>query len=144
LDVIVIVRFLPKKLLKISRRKISHQLLRFFLFPSFCNMHCLLAICSFVATLALGLWPKQGLAKVWAKSGAWESSCFWDCKSVEEWTFTLLSELSLWELESKWTTKFSEGDYRSHNSLDWRVPCTIENLLERKCLKWAHTTHLGT
>jgi len=53
-----------------------------------------------VATLALGSWPRQGLVKVRAKMEAQES-CFmflgvWE--SVREWTFTLPSELPLWEM----------------------------------------------
>jgi len=34
-------------------------------------------------------------------------------KSVREWTFTLSSELPFWELESRWTPEFSEGNCRS-------------------------------
>jgi hypothetical protein len=26
--------------------------------------------------------------------------------------------------------------------MDWSVPYTIGKLLERRCLKWAHMTHL--
>jgi len=26
--------------------------------------------------------------------------------------------------------------------MDWRFPYIIENILERKCLKWARMTHL--
>jgi hypothetical protein len=64
-------------------------------------------------------------------------------KSVREWTPTLLSELPLWELESQWTYKSLEGNFRGQNSLDWKVPYTIENILERRCMKWARMTHLG-
>jgi len=63
---------------------------------------------------------------------------------VKEWTFTLPRELSLWELESRWTLKSLKNDCRGQNPLDWRVPYIIENLLERRCLKWAHMTHLDT
>jgi hypothetical protein len=65
-------------------------------------------------------------------------------KSVREWTFTLLSELSFWELESQWIPEFLEGDYRGQNSLDWNVPYIIEKFLERQCLKWVHMSHLNT
>jgi hypothetical protein len=62
-----------------------------------------------------------------------------------EWmNLTLTSELPLWELESQWTSKFLKGNWRGQNSLDWRVTYIIENFLERRCLKWAHMTHLGT
>jgi hypothetical protein len=63
-------------------------------------------------------------------------------KSVREWTLTLPRELPLWEFESQWTPESSEGDRRGQNSLDWGVPYIIENILERRCLKWAHMTHL--
>jgi hypothetical protein len=39
-------------------------------------------------------------------------------KSVKKWTLTLPSEFPFWELESQWTPEFSEGDYKSQNSLD--------------------------
>jgi len=48
----------------------------------------------------------------------------------------------LWELESQWTLKFSEGNYKGQNLLDWKVFYIIGKFLERKCLKWAHMTHL--
>ncbi len=55
-----------------------------------------------VATLTLGSRPIQGLAKVRAKYEAQESHFMLPGvqESVREWTLTLLSELSLWELES--------------------------------------------
>jgi hypothetical protein len=56
-----------------------------------------------VTTLALGSWSKQRFAKVQAKSEAWESNFMlpgmWE--SVREWTSTLQTKLSLWELESR-------------------------------------------
>jgi hypothetical protein len=56
-----------------------------------------------VATLALGLWPRQGFARVRAKKEARESHLMLlgVQKSVREWTFTLPSELTFWELESQ-------------------------------------------
>jgi hypothetical protein len=63
-------------------------------------------------------------------------------KSVREWTFTLLRELSFWELESQWTFEFLKSDYKGQNSLDWDVPYVIGKLLELKCLKWDRMTHL--
>jgi hypothetical protein len=65
-------------------------------------------------------------------------------KSVREWTLTLPSELPFWELESQWTPKFSEGDCKGQNSLDWGVPYIIGKLLECRCPKWACMTHLDT
>jgi hypothetical protein len=57
----------------------------------------------FVATLALGLQQRQGLARVWAKREAWESHLMLPRlqKSVREWTLTLPSELPFWELETQ-------------------------------------------
>jgi len=65
-------------------------------------------------------------------------------KSVKEWTLTLPSELPFWELESQWTPEFLKGDYRGQNSLDWDIIYIIGKLLECRCLKWAHMTHLNT
>jgi hypothetical protein len=65
-------------------------------------------------------------------------------RKLREWTSTLPSQFSLWELESQWIPESLEGDYRAQNSLDWRVLYTIGNLLELKCLKWARMTHLDT
>jgi hypothetical protein len=97
-----------------------------------------------VATLALGLQPRQGLARVQAKRETWELHFMLPGvqKSVREWTLTLPRELSLWELESQWTLKFLESNCRGQNSLDWSVPYIIEKILERRCLKCARMTHL--
>jgi hypothetical protein len=65
-------------------------------------------------------------------------------KSGREKTLTFPSEFPFWELKSQWTLKFLEDDYRSQNSLHWKVPYIIGKLLERKCLKWAYMTHLDT
>jgi hypothetical protein len=53
------------------------------------------------------------------------------------------NELPLWELEFRWTSKFSEGNCRGQNSLDWKVHYTIGNFLECRCLTWARMTHLA-
>jgi len=100
----------------------------------------------YVATLALGSWPRQGLVKVRAKREAQESHFMLSGmqESVMKWTLTLSSELPLWELESLWTSKFLESDYRGQNPLDWKVPYIIGRLLEHKYLKWARMTHLDT
>jgi hypothetical protein len=65
-------------------------------------------------------------------------------ESVKEWTPTLPNELSLGELKSQWILEFSRRDCRGQNPLDWEVHYIIENLLECRCLKWAHMTHLGS
>jgi hypothetical protein len=56
--------------------------------------HALLPL-EVVATLTLGLWPKQMLMKVQAKYEARESHFMLSGvqESVREWTFTLASEL---------------------------------------------------
>jgi len=64
-------------------------------------------------------------------------------ESVREWTFTLPSELPLWELESRWTSKCLEDDFKGQNPMDWRVIYTIRKLLKPRCLKWACMTHLN-
>ncbi len=63
-------------------------------------------------------------------------------ESVRDWTLTLPRELPLWGLESRWILEPSERNWRGQNSMDWEVPYIIENLLERRCLKWARMTHL--
>jgi len=62
--------------------------------------------------------------------------------SVREWTLTLPRQLPLWEMESRWTPKTSESDYRGQNWLDCDVLYIIGNILERRCLKWARIAHL--
>jgi hypothetical protein len=100
----------------------------------------------FVTTLALGSWPRQGLTRVKAKKETQESHLMLPGvqESVREWTFTLPSELPLWELESRWSPESSENNYRGQNPLDWRVTYIIEKFLKLKCLKWAHMTHWDT
>jgi hypothetical protein len=65
-------------------------------------------------------------------------------KSVREWPHTLPSGLPLWELEYLWTPKFSENDLKGQNSLDWRLPYNIRNILRLICLKWVLMIHLST
>jgi hypothetical protein len=98
-----------------------------------------------VGTLTLGSQTRQGLAKVQAKSEAQESHFMlpWVWENVREWTFTLPNELPLWELESQWTSEFSESNRKGQNPFHWRVPYIIAKLLKRRCLKWARMTHLG-
>ncbi len=61
---------------------------------------------------------------------------------MREWTFTLLSKLPFWELESQWTPEFLKGDRRGQNPLVWRVLYIIGKLLKPGCLKWVRVTHL--
>jgi hypothetical protein len=99
-----------------------------------------------IATLTLGSWPRQMLAKVRIKSGL-EShiSCPRGVESMgecENWTSTLPSEVPLWELESRWSLKFSKSNFRGQNPSDWDVPYNVENVLEHRCLKWVCMTNL--
>ncbi len=59
---------------------------------------------SLVATLTLGLQPRQGFIRLHAKKQARESHLVLPRvqKNVRKWTFTLPSELPFWKLES-WT-----------------------------------------
>jgi hypothetical protein len=98
----------------------------------------------FVATLALGSWPKQGLARLRAKKEAWESHHMLP-KVQRVWGNEpshshVNSHCGNWSL--KWTPDFLECDYRGQNPLVWRVFYIIGNLLKRRCLKWACMTHL--
>jgi len=63
-------------------------------------------------------------------------------ESVREWTLTLPRQLPLWEMESQWTPKTSESDYRGQTSMSCGVLYIIEKLLKRRCLKWACIVHL--
>jgi hypothetical protein len=107
-------------------------------------MPLLLVVVANVVTLTLGLRPRQGFGKVWAKKEAWESHLMllgvWE--NVREWTSTLPSELPLWELESWWISRFSESNCKGQNTLNWKVFYIIEKILECRSLKWACMIHL--
>jgi len=45
-------------------------------------------------------------------------------------------------MESRWTSKISESDFRGQNSTACDLLYIIGNLLERRCLKWACIIHL--
>jgi len=60
-----------------------------------------------VATLALGLRPRQRFARAWAKKSVKE------CEHED----TLPNELPLWELESRWTLELSKSDCKGQNTL---------------------------
>jgi hypothetical protein len=51
-------------------------------------------------------------------------------------------QLPLWEMESRWTPKTSDGDFRGQNSMACVVFYIIGKLLEHRCLKWAYIAHL--
>jgi hypothetical protein len=93
--------------------------------------------------LSLGLATMVKAYKGAGQEWAWESHfmLMGVQKSVREWTPTFPNELPLWELESQWIPKSSEGNCRGPNSLDWIFFYIIENILERRCLRWARMTH---
>ncbi len=87
----------------------------------------------------------------------------WACKGVgQEWSpkVTFHAPWSVIECEGmnlhipKWACTLGvgvpmdswilESNFKDKKLLDWRVAYIIENLLEHKCLKWVHMTHLGT
>jgi hypothetical protein len=45
-------------------------------------------------------------------------------------------------MESQWTPKTSESDFRGQNSMSCGVIYIIKNLLECRCLKWVRIAHL--
>jgi hypothetical protein len=48
----------------------------------------------------------------------------------------------LWELESRWTPKSSEGDCKGQNSMAWRFFYINGKFLKRRYLKWARIARL--
>jgi hypothetical protein len=64
-------------------------------------------------------------------------------ESVREWTLTLPRQLPLWEMESRWTPKTLESDFRGQTSMDYGVLYIIGKLLKRRYLKWARLAHLN-
>ncbi len=60
---------------------------------------------------------------------------------MREWTLTLPRQLPLWEMESRWTPKTSESNFRGQNPMDCGVLYIMRKLLKRKCLKWARIAH---
>jgi len=96
-----------------------------------------------VATLALCLWPRQRGCKSAGQKEARESHHILvgiqEC--VREWTLTLTRQLPLWEMESMWTFKTLESDFRGQNSMDCGVLYIIRKLLKLRCLKWVHIIH---
>jgi hypothetical protein len=98
----------------------------------------------YVATLALGSRPRQGVARLRAK------------KETRESHHMLLGVQTVWGNEPshsqmnshsgswspKWTPESSKRDCRGQNSMAWDVFYTIGKVLKRKCQKWARITHL--
>ncbi len=100
-----------------------------------------------VATLTLGLRPRQGLTKVRAKSEARESHFMlptgWEYGRVGELNLHIPKwTLPLWEVEFRWIFESSKENCKDQNPSDWGVPYIIGKLLEHRCLNWARMTHL--
>jgi hypothetical protein len=97
-----------------------------------------------VTTLALGLRPRQGVARLQAKRETREThhmlpgvQRMWG----SEPSFSQVSShCGSWS--PKWTPKFSEHNFKGQNPSVGKVLYIIEKLLKRRCLKWAHITHL--
>jgi hypothetical protein len=45
---------------------------------------------------------------------------------------------------SLWSLEYLESNERGQNSLDWKPPYTIGNILKLRYLKWDHMIHLNT
>jgi hypothetical protein len=103
------------------------------------------ALLHVVATLVLGSRPRQGLAKVRTKSEAritfHTPRNVGECEGMNPHTPKWILILGVWV---QWISKFLEDNFKGQNSLDWQVSYIIENLLELRCPKWAHMTHLDT
>jgi hypothetical protein len=109
-------------------------ILHIFIYFNMCNF--LSTIIMIVTTLVLGSWPRHEFTRGWAKRRTWE------CGRVWGWTFTLPSELPCWELDSRWTPKTLENDYKRQNPSPWGVLYIIANLSKCRCPKWARMIHL--
>jgi len=64
-------------------------------------------------------------------------------RSMREWTLTLPRQLPLWEMESRWSPKNSESNFRGQNSMACGILYIIGKFLELKCLKWACIAYLN-
>jgi hypothetical protein len=96
--------------------------------------------------------PSLGLAtKIMACKGAGQegspgvtSHALESVGKCEGMNTQILKWVPIWELESRWTPKFSKNNFKGQNPLDWGVHYIIGKILERRCLKWFHMTHLDT
>jgi len=61
---------------------------------------------------------------------------------MKEWTLTLPRQLSLWEMESRWTLEILESNLKGQNLMACGVPYITRKLLELTCLKCARIVHL--
>jgi hypothetical protein len=79
-----------------------------------------------VATLALGSWPRQRLARLWAKRKPQNEG---KSEGMNPHTPKWASILRVW------SPKSLENNFRGQNLMDWRVPYIIKRLLKLICLK---------
>jgi hypothetical protein len=96
-----------------------------------------------VATLALGLRPRERGCKVAGQKGdlGVTSHAFGSAKSVREWTLTLPSDLPCWELESRNDSRIFKA-WLQGSKLFALKSFIIEKILKCRCLKWACIAHL--
>ncbi len=96
-----------------------------------------------VTTLALGSRLRQGFRKLQAKRGARNHTmCSRECERMWANEPSHPQGSSTLRVKIPVDSRISEGDCKGQNSMDWRVPYIIENILELRCLKWACMTHL--
>jgi hypothetical protein len=68
----------------------------------------------FIATLTLGLRPKQGLARLRAKKKPRSER---KCEGMNPHTPKRASILGVWSSKFQWTPKFSKGDCKGQNPM---------------------------
>jgi hypothetical protein len=113
--------------------------------PQLVLKHLIVFLVEFsIATLALGLRPRQGVTRLRAKRETWESLHMlpgtrrvWGNEPSHS---QVNSHVGSWSPEK--TPKSLERDCRSQNSWPWSVLYIFGKLLERRCLKWARIAHL--
>jgi len=89
---------------------------------------------------------KQGLARLWAKrKHGSHISCFPECRKMwrnEPLHSQVSSHFGSWSFDG--FPNLQRTILGGQNPLDWSVPYIIGKLLELRCLKWVHMTHLDT
>jgi hypothetical protein len=115
-----------------------------FLFTRFWVNLDIFTMVKVVATLALGSRPRQGGCKVAGQQGSSGVTfhVVGSAKECERMNPHTPEWIPCWELESKWIPRIFKAQLQGLNPSVWRVIYIIEKLLKRRCLKWAHMTHL--
>jgi len=100
---------------------------------------------TFITTLTLGLWPKQGHGKLWVESATWEShSHSWECGRVwrNEPTYSQLgSHFGSWSPEN---SQIFRKRFEGLKLIGLNFFYTNGKFLRHKCLNWARMIHLST